>query len=97
MYLGEIVEIAEKNELFENHKHPYTEALLNAIPVISKDRKNKKIILEGDLPSPQNPPKGCKFHTRCPYVMEKCKSECPSFTELNDKHKVRCFLAEKTI
>ncbi len=97
MYSGEIVEIAEKNELFENHKHPYTEALLNALPVISEDKKNKKIILEGDLPSPQNPPKGCKFHTRCPYVMEKCKLEFPSFIELNDKHKVRCFLAENRI
>ncbi len=95
MYLGEIVEIAEKEELFKNHKHPYTEALLNAVPVISENRKNKKIILEGDLPSPQNPPKGCKFHTRCPYVMEKCKTECPSFFDNNDNHKVRCFLSEK--
>ncbi|MCD7779271.1 MAG: ABC transporter ATP-binding protein [Candidatus Gastranaerophilales bacterium] len=95
MYLGEIVEIAEKEELFKNHKHPYTEALLNAVPVISENRKNKKIILEGDLPSPQNPPKGCKFHTRCPYVMEKCKTEYPSFFDINDNHKVRCFLSEK--
>lgn len=96
MYLGEIVEIADKEELFNNHKHPYTEALLNAVPVISEDRKTKKIILSGDLPSPQNPPKGCKFHTRCPYVMEKCKNSHPDFYETMPKHKVRCFLCENS-
>ena len=90
MYLGEIVEIAPKNEFFNNHKHPYTEALLNAVPVISED-KTKKIILEGDLPSPSNPPSGCKFHTRCPYVMDKCKTEHPELKELAPNHKVRCF------
>ncbi len=96
MYLGEIVEIAKKEELFNNHKHPYTEALLNAVPVISEDRKTKKIILSGDLPSPQNPPKGCKFHTRCPYVMEKCKTSHPDFYEVSPNHKVRCFLCENS-
>lgn len=94
MYLGEIVEIANKEELFSNHKHPYTEALLNAVPVISDDKKTKKIILSGDLPSPQNPPKGCKFHTRCPYAMDKCKCEEPQLKEIADEHKVRCFLHE---
>ena len=94
MYLGEIVEIAEKDELFNNHKHPYTQALLNAVPVISEDKKSKKIILKGDIPSPQNPPQGCKFHTRCPYVMEKCKTQHPDFYEVSNNHKVRCFLCE---
>ena len=96
MYLGEIVEIADKEELFNNHKHPYTEALLNAVPVISEDKKTKKIILSGDLPSPQNPPKGCKFHTRCPYVMEKCKTSHPDFYEAMPNHNVRCFLCENS-
>ena len=91
MYLGEIVEIAEKEELFDNHKHPYTQALLNAVPVISKD-KTKKILLSGDLPSPNNPPKGCKFHTRCPYAMGICKQKHPDLTNVSETHKVRCFL-----
>lgn len=94
MYLGEIVEIADKEELFKSHKHPYTEALLNAVPIISNATKTKKIILSGDLPSPQNPPKGCKFHTRCPYVMDKCKCEEPQLKEIANGHKVRCFLNE---
>ncbi len=93
MYLGEIVEIATKDEFFKNHKHPYSEALLNAVPTISDEGK-KKIILQGELPSVQNPPKGCKFHTRCPYVMDKCKSESPQFYEVNPNHKVKCFLCE---
>jgi oligopeptide/dipeptide ABC transporter ATP-binding protein len=94
MYLGEIVEIATKEEFFNNHKHPYSEALLNAVPVISEE-KTKKIILEGDLPSPSNPPSGCKFHTRCPYVMDRCRTEHPELKELVPNHKVRCFLCDK--
>ncbi len=93
MYLGEIVEISPKDEFFNNHKHPYSEALLNAVPVISEE-KTKKIILEGDLPSPSNPPSGCKFHTRCPYSMEKCKTEHPELKEFAPNHKVRCFLCD---
>ena len=93
MYLGEIVEIAPKDEFFNNHKHPYSEALLNAVPVISEE-KTKKIILEGDLPSPSNPPSGCKFHTRCPYVMDKCRIEHPELKEFAQDHKVRCFLCD---
>lgn len=93
MYLGEIVETASKEEFFKNHKHPYAEALLNAVPVIS-DKKCKKILLEGDLPSPANPPKGCKFHTRCPYVFEKCKNEHPKLKEISNNHQVRCFLCD---
>ena len=93
MYLGEIVEIAPKDEFFNNHKHPYSEALLNAVPVISEE-KTKKIILDGDLPSPSNPPSGCKFHTRCPYVMDKCRIEHPELKEFTPNHKVRCFLCD---
>lgn len=93
MYLGEIVEIAPKDEFFNNHKHPYSEALLNAVPVISEE-KTKKIILDGDLPSPSNPPSGCKFHTRCPYAMDKCKIEHPELKEFTPNHKVRCFLCD---
>lgn len=93
MYLGEIVEIAPKDEFFNNHKHPYSEDLLNAVPVISEE-KTKKIILEGDLPSPSNPPSGCKFHTRCPYAMDKCKIEHPELKEIAQNHKVRCFLCD---
>ena len=92
MYLGEIVETAEKEEFFKNRKHPYSDALLNAVPVISNDKKNKKIVLSGDIPSPQNPPKGCKFHTRCPYVTDKCKYEHPELTQIASNHLVRCFL-----
>ena len=94
MYLGEIVEIASKEEFFNNHKHPYSEALLNAVPVISEE-ETKKIILEGDLPSPSNPPSGCKFHTRCPYSMDRCRIEQPELKEITPNHKVRCFLCDK--
>ena len=97
MYLGEIVEIAQKEEFFTNHKHPYSEALLNAVPVISEDKKTKKIILSGDIPSPQNPPKGCKFHTRCPYAFEKCKTEHPELIEVSKNHFTRCFLQKPSV
>ena len=88
MYLGEIVEIAKTEEIFKNPLHPYTKALLSSVPQINKT--DKKIILKGDLPSPANPPKGCKFHTRCPYAMEKCKTCIPK--ESGIRHKVRCFI-----
>lgn len=91
MYLGEIVEIGKTNDVFKNPLHPYTKALLNSAPQIDK-KQDKKIILKGDLPSPTNLPKGCKFHTRCPKVMEKCKSCIPD--EKGALHKVRCFLYE---
>ena len=75
-------------EIFKNPLHPYTKALLSSVPQINKT--DKKIILKGDLPSPANPPKGCKFHTRCPYAMEKCKTCIPK--ESGIRHKVRCFI-----
>lgn len=90
MYLGEIVEIAQTKEIFKNPLHPYTKALLSSVPQINKT--DKKIILKGDLPSPANPPKGCKFHTRCPYAMDKCKTCIPK--ESGILHKVRCFIYE---
>lgn len=94
MYLGEIVELAEKDELFNNYKHPYTKLLFDSVPVISEDKIEKKVVNSTDLPSPSNPPKGCKFHTRCPYVMEKCKIENPELNHINNGHKVRCFLCK---
>ena len=88
MYLGEIVEIAKTEEIFKNPLHPYTKALLSSVPQINKTER--KIILKGDLPSPANPPDGCKFHTRCPYAMDKCKNCIPK--ESGILHKVRCFI-----
>ncbi|MDD3236511.1 MAG: ATP-binding cassette domain-containing protein [Candidatus Gastranaerophilales bacterium] len=90
MYLGEIVELGLKNEIFNNPKHPYTKALLSAIPTINQDLKTEKILLEGDLPSPQNPPKGCKFHTRCPYAKEICREIEPQKQEISYTHFAKC-------
>lgn len=92
MYLGEIEELAPKDQIFNCYKHPYTRALLSAVPQISNDKSKKKELLSGDIPSPQNPPEGCKFHTRCPYAMERCKKEHPELKNIAVGHKVRCFL-----
>lgn len=96
MYLGEIIEIGKTSEIFETPKHPYTQALLSAVPELNSNSslKNKQIRLKGELPSPENLPDGCKFHTRCPYYMEKCMNEVPSITEFNSTHKCKCFLYE---
>jgi oligopeptide transport system ATP-binding protein len=89
MYLGSIVEIARTEEIFKNPKHPYTLALLNAYPVPNPHlRGRQRIVLEGDVPSPANPPKGCKFHTRCPLAQSKCREEVPVLT--GDHHSVAC-------
>jgi len=94
MYLGEIVETGTSEEIFTSPKHPYTKALLAAVPELTT-RKNKEVInLTGELPTPENLPHGCKFHTRCPYVMEKCKNNPPSVTEFSNSHKCKCFLYE---
>ena len=77
MYLGRMVEMADTQELFENTLHPYTRALLSAIPIADIDRRRKRIPLQGDVPSPVNPPSGCPFHPRCPECMERCKTEVP--------------------
>ena len=92
MYLGRIVEIADTEEVFKNPHHPYTKALLESIPQIGEKDLVKKDLLEGDIPSPINPPSGCTFHTRCPYAQEICSQECPQMRDVNDKHKVACHL-----
>jgi oligopeptide transport system ATP-binding protein len=94
MYLGKIVELADRNELYENPMHPYTKALLSAIPIPDPviERKRERMILTGDVPSPINPPSGCHFHTRCPYVMDVCKQVDPPFTEKAPGHLVACHL-----
>ena len=90
MYLGNIVEMADKNEIFDNPLHPYTKALMSAIPVPDPTRKRDRIILSGDLPSPSNPPSGCKFRTRCPYATEKCAQEAPEYRDVGNEHFVAC-------
>nr|WP_318685955.1 oligopeptide/dipeptide ABC transporter ATP-binding protein [uncultured Acetatifactor sp.] len=91
MYLGNLVEVSDTGELFENTMHPYTEALLSAIPTTDvNDRKKERILLEGDIPSPVNPPSGCKFHTRCRYCQEVCKQQEPEWTNVGNGHYVAC-------
>ena len=90
MYLGNMVELAPTEELFANTLHPYTEALLSAIPVVDEDDKRERILLEGDIPSPVNPPSGCKFHTRCRYCQQKCMEEVPKWTDVGNNHFVAC-------
>lgn len=92
MYLGKIVELTSKDALYENPKHPYTQALLSAIPEADPTIKKERILLTGDVPSPINPPKGCRFHTRCPKVMDICKVEEPEFVDSGDGHFVACHL-----
>jgi oligopeptide/dipeptide ABC transporter ATP-binding protein len=92
MYLGQLVEVADKASLFANAQHPYTEALLSAVPMPDPARKRKRIILSGDVPSPVNPPSGCRFHTRCPYAEARCKVEIPVMRELSPGHSAACHL-----
>ncbi len=94
MYLGKIVELAKTEELFLNPKHPYTEALISAVPVPDPDYAAEEIILKGDVPSPVNPPSGCYFHPRCRYAREICRNEVPFYQELEEEHYVSCHLAE---
>ncbi|WHY01969.1 dipeptide ABC transporter ATP-binding protein [Neobacillus sp. DY30] len=95
MYLGKVVEIADKKDLFDTPLHPYTRALLSSIPVPNPELKRERLVLKGDVPSPINPPNGCRFHTRCPFATEKCKTEEPALRELDTNHMVSCHYAEK--
>ena len=94
MYLGEIVEIAESERLFEQPAHPYTRALLSAIPIPDPEKTVDRILLTGDVPTPINPPSGCHFHTRCPEVMDKCSTQEPPSVDLGDGHTCNCWLFE---
>jgi oligopeptide/dipeptide ABC transporter ATP-binding protein len=95
MYLGKIVELTDSSRLYSNAKHPYTQALLSAIPSLDPARKSKRILLPGDVPSPANVPEGCAFHTRCPHAMQICRERTPEFKEVENGHGVSCWLYEK--
>lgn len=97
MYLGKIVEMAEASELYRNPQHPYTQALLSAIPVPDPKGKENRIILTGDVPSPMNPPSGCHFHPRCPQVQEQCQRVVPQLEVKTDQHWTSCLLVKKNI
>ncbi|MCA1066206.1 dipeptide ABC transporter ATP-binding protein [Rossellomorea sp. AcN35-11] len=92
MYLGKMVELSNSETLYEKPLHPYTQALLSAVPVPDPDFKRETILLQGDIPSPSNPPSGCTFHTRCPYATEICKQKVPEFKEHQPGHYVACHL-----
>ncbi len=94
MYLGNMVEFGPKDRIFDNPMHPYTQALLSAVPIPDPHVKMERIILEGDIPSPVNPPSGCKFHTRCRYCMDICKEKAPEYKEYEKDHFVACHLCE---
>lgn len=90
MYLGKIVELADRDELFARPMHPYTEALLSAVPIPDPTQRKERIVLQGDLPNPANPPSGCHFHTRCPYVQDLCRQSAPSLQQQGTGHVVAC-------
>ena len=94
MYLGKMVEIANYNQLYEKRYHPYTEALLSAIPQVDQEEQKERIHLEGEVPSPYDPPSGCHFHTRCPKACDKCRQTAPELKEVAPGHYVACHLYE---
>jgi len=98
MYLGKIVEMADKTSLFENPQHPYTKALLSAIPSTKVDKKKERVILKGDVPSPIDPPQGCRFHTRCPFATDLCRTKAPELRNnknMKDGHQAACHYMEE--
>jgi oligopeptide/dipeptide ABC transporter ATP-binding protein len=94
MYLGRIVEVASKEALFANPRHPYTRALISAAPIPNPRARREKLVIEGDVPSPQNPPSGCHFHTRCPFVFDRCRVEAPPLKTLKDGRLAACHLED---
>jgi peptide/nickel transport system ATP-binding protein/oligopeptide transport system ATP-binding protein len=94
MYLGKMVEMADRDALYEDPLHPYTQALMSAIPIPDPTLRRQRILLEGDVPSPLNPPKGCRFHTRCPLAFDKCSQEEPPFKDYATEHYAACWLLE---
>jgi len=92
MYLGRMVELAHKKQLYQEPLHPYTKSLLSAVPIPNPKVKRERVILSGDVPSPANPPSGCAFHTRCPNVMDICKTQRPEFQQVRDEHYVACHI-----
>ncbi|MHD0397843.1 ABC transporter ATP-binding protein [Staphylococcus simulans] len=97
MYLGHIVEQGPADEIYNNPKHPYTQALISAIPEIDPEKRKERILLTGDLPSPANPPTGCPFHTRCPIAQEACKTTKPNYKEVSQNHFAACLLIEEEV
>ncbi len=95
MYLGRIIELADVESLYQHPRHPYTEALLNAVPVPDPNRQRRQQILTGEIPSPIEPPSGCHFHPRCPYAQDLCKTEYPVFTEKSGGHQAACHFSEQ--
>ena len=96
MYLGKIVEVTTSDQLYSNPRHPYTISLLSAVPIPDPvvDRTRVRIVLEGDVPSPMNPPGGCPFHTRCPHVTDICRREVPPLKKVGDDHLASCHLLD---
>jgi oligopeptide/dipeptide ABC transporter ATP-binding protein len=94
MYLGKIVELAEARAIIRAPKHPYTQALISAVPVVDPDSKRQRIILPGDVPSPINPPPGCPFHPRCPIAEDQCRAQVPALREIAPGHFAACHLAK---
>jgi oligopeptide/dipeptide ABC transporter ATP-binding protein len=94
MYLGRFMEVAEKDALFADPQHPYTQALIAAAPVPDPRAKRARVVLQGDVPSPMNPPSGCLFHTRCPYAFDRCRVETPALKPAADGRLVACHLRD---